>query len=103
MRLLQSVVKCNMLSDEEIHKLWKSPEFDGSFRGLRTFQILLKTNLNESVSIKRLHNILSQDATYLIHQRTVKKFPRRKYYVHSYGELCQMDIGKSPLVLLPVA
>jgi len=82
-----------MLSDEEIIKLWHKPEFEGSYRGLRTFQVLLKTNIGEDVSIKRLHSILSKDALYLIHQRAVKKFPRRKYYVHSYGECCQMDIA----------
>jgi len=82
-----------MLTDEEVHKLWHSPDFEGSYRGLRTFQVILKTNLNEDISLKRLHDILSQDSLYLIHQRTVRNFPRRKYYVHSYGELCQMDIA----------
>lgn len=82
-----------MLTDEEILKLWHTPEFEASFCGLRTLQVILKTNLNESVSLKRLYGILSKDPLYLIHQKTVKHFPRRHYYVHSYGELCQMDIA----------
>jgi len=82
-----------MLSDEEILKLWHTPGFEGSYRGLRTLQVVLKLNLNENVSLKRLHDILSKDSLYLIHQKTVKHFPRRNYFVHSYGELCQMDIA----------
>jgi len=33
------------ISDKEILRLWHDPSFAGSFRGVRTFQILLKTDL----------------------------------------------------------
>ena len=52
-----------MISDEELLKLWKDPNFEGSFRGLKTFQSVLKLNLNIDVSTKRLHNILSAENT----------------------------------------
>ena len=82
-----------MISDEELLKLWRDPSFDGSYRGVRTFQILLKTDKNIDVPLTRLYKVLRQDNIYLIHQRTVKTFERRKYIVHNYGELCQMDIA----------
>jgi len=82
-----------MVSDEEIIKLWRDPKFDGSYRGVRTFQILLKTELNYDVSLDRLYKLLTKDQIYLIHQRKKHRFPRRHYYVHNYGELCQMDIA----------
>ncbi|MBM3937189.1 MAG: transposase family protein [Sphingomonadales bacterium] len=81
------------ISDQEILKLWRDPAFDGSYRGVRTFQVLLKTTFNIDVSLKRLLKVLSTDTIYLIHQRVHRQFPRRKYYVHNYGELCQMDIA----------
>ena len=34
------------ISDAELLKLWRSPTFEGSYRGIKTFQVLLKTNLN---------------------------------------------------------
>ena len=61
-----------MISDEELLKLWKDPNFEGSFRGLKTFQSVLKLNLNIDVSTKRLHNILSAEPIFLIHQKRPK-------------------------------
>lgn len=82
-----------MLSDEEILRLWRDPSFDGSYRGVRTFQAILKTNLNIDIALSRLYRVLSNDEIYLIHKRPEKRIQRRHYYVHSLGELCQMDIA----------
>jgi len=81
------------VSDEYLLKLWRDPTFNGSYRGARTFQILLKTDLNIDVPLQRLYKVLGQDQIFLIHQRSIKKFERRHYVVHNYGELVQMDIA----------
>jgi len=81
------------VSDEEILRLWHDPTFSGSFRGVRTFQTLLKTELNINISESRLHQILKTDTLFLIHQRPISRFPRRKYDVNFYGQLIQMDIA----------
>ena len=82
-----------MLSDEDLLKLWRDPSLSGSYRGARTFQVLLKTDLNIDVPLSRIYKILAVDQIYLLHKRPIKKFERRKYIVHNYGELCQMDIA----------
>jgi len=61
------------VSDEEILRLWRDPSFAGSFRGVRTFQILLKTDLNLDISENRLYQILRNDSLFLIHQVKRKK------------------------------
>ena len=81
------------LSDSEILKLWRDPTFSGSFRGVRTFQRLLKTDLNIDVPERRLLNLLKTDTIYLIHQRPKRNFDRRKYNVHFYGQLVQIDLA----------
>jgi len=86
-------VKVSMISDEELLKLWRQESFAGSYRGARTFQVLLKTDLNIDVPLRRIYEVLSKDQIYLIHQRAHKHFPRRKYFVRNLGELCQMDIA----------
>ena len=68
-----------MVSDEEILQLWRDPTFAGSYRGVRTFQVLLKTDLNIDISENRLLQILKKDSIYLIHQRPKRKFNRRSY------------------------
>ena len=83
----------NEISDEELLRLWHDPSFDGSFRGIKTFQKLLKTDLNYSVSEKRLFDVLKTDQLFLIHQRPKRNFDRRKYNVHVYGELVQLDLA----------
>lgn len=82
-----------MVSDEEIAKLWRDPSFPGSYRGARTFQVLLKTDLNIDISLSRIYKILNEDQIYLIHKPPKRIFLRRSYVVHNYGELCQMDIA----------
>ena len=81
------------ISNEEILKLWRDPTFAGSYRGVRSFQTLLKTDLNINVSEKRLLDILKTDSLFLIHQTPKRNFERRKYNVNLYGELVQMDIA----------
>ena len=81
------------VSDEEILKLWHDPSFFGSFRGVRTFQKLLKTDLNIDVPESRLLKIFKTDSLFLIHQRPKRKFLRRKYAINFYGQLVQIDLA----------
>ena len=57
-----------MISDEELLKLWRDPSFEDSYRGARTFQVLLKANLNIDVPITRLYKVLAKDEEFI--QRT---------------------------------
>jgi hypothetical protein len=82
-----------MITSEEILKLWTNPDFSGSFRGIRTFKVLLKTDLNIDVSEKRLYSILKNNPVYLIHHKVARNFERRHYDVRFYGELVQADIA----------
>ena len=34
------------VSDKRLLQLWRDPNFSGSYRGIKTFQTLLKTDLN---------------------------------------------------------
>jgi hypothetical protein len=90
---MKNSLKMGDLTDEQILNLWKNPDFDGSFRGIRTFQAFLKTDKNIDVPEKRLYNILKNDAIYLLHLQPKRKFMRRKYDVRYYGELLQADIA----------
>lgn len=81
------------ISDEEILKLWRDVNFGGSYRGVKTFQILLKTDLDIDVSENRLYKILKQDPIFLIHARPLKVYDRRKFDLNYYGEVFQSDIA----------
>ena len=81
------------VSDNKLLELWRSPTFDGSYRGIKTFQLLLKTDLNIDVSQKRLYTLLKSDPIFLIHQKPQRNFDRRHYDVRNYGELVQGDIA----------
>ena len=81
------------ISDNELLKLWRSPTFEGSYRGIKTFQVLLKTNLNIDVSENRLYKILKTDPIFLIHQKAPRTFERRHYDIKNYGELVQADLA----------
>ena len=81
------------LSDSDIVRLWHDPSFTGSFRGIKTFQTLLKTDLNYNISENRLTTVLKTDSLFLIHQRPKRNFDRRKYSVHFYGQLVQIDLA----------
>jgi len=82
-----------MISDEEIKSYWRSDNFSGSYRGARTFQLLLKTDLNIDVPLSRIYKVLGEDQIYLIHKQPRRLFKRRKYVVRNYGELTQMDLA----------
>jgi len=82
-----------MVSDKKLLQLWRSPNFTGSYRGIKTFQVLLKTDLNIDVSQERLYKILKNDPIFLIHQKPQRNFIRRSYDIQNYGELVQADIA----------
>ena len=81
------------VSDQKIIELWRDPSFSGSYRGIKTFQLLLKTDLNIDISEHRLLNIIKKDPIFLIHQRPKRKIVRRPYDIRFYGELVQADIA----------
>lgn len=83
-----------MISEKTILQLWRDPTFSGSYRGVRSFQILLKTDLNIDISQKRLYDIFKKDSIYLIHTKPKRNFERRHYDLHTYGELVQADIAQ---------
>lgn len=79
--------------EEKILKLWSDINFPGAYRGIKTFQAVLKTDKGISISQKKLYEILQKQKTYLTHQ--VKPF-RTKYrsaITHNYGEVVQADIA----------
>jgi hypothetical protein len=82
-----------MVSDEYLLKLWRDPNFSGSYRGIKTFQVLLKTDKNIDVTEKRLYQVLKKDRIFLIHQRPIRNFDRRPYDIRYYGETVQADIA----------
>lgn len=81
------------MSDEEILKLWRDVDFEGSFSGVKTFQVLLKLNKNIDVSERRLYTILQNDPLFVMHQRGKKRISRRFYNLDYYGELVQSDLA----------
>lgn len=79
-----------MVSDEEILDLWKDPKFEGSFTGANTFRVLLKTNYNYDIPLKRIYSILKTEPNYLKQLKPIRNFPRRKYDVRTIGEVVQV-------------
>ena len=49
------------ISDKKILELWRDPNFSGSYRGIKTFQTLLKTDLNIDVEENRLYKVIKND------------------------------------------
>ena len=45
------------VSDKTIIELWRLPQFSASYRGIKTFKRVLKTDLNIDISETRLYNI----------------------------------------------
>ena len=82
-----------VLSDSEILSYWRNPEFSGSYRGAKTFQILLKTDLGEDVSINRIYKLLKTDKIFILHQRPIRNIERRPFDVKFYGQVCQSDLA----------
>lgn len=81
------------ISDKELLSLWKNINFAGSFRGAKTFQTLLKTDLDIDVSEKRILKVLKTDPIFLIHARPNRNIVRRQFDLNYYGELFQSDLG----------
>ena len=82
------------ISDKTINELWRSPQFSASYRGIKTFKRVLKTDLDIDISESRLFNILKKDPVYLIHLKPARNFERRHISVNNYGELVQADIAQ---------
>jgi hypothetical protein len=78
--------------DEKIIQLWRDPSFSGSYRGIKTFQMFLKTDQNINVSEKKLYSIMMKDPIYVMHLQR-KKVNRRHYYLSNVGELVQSDLA----------
>ena len=81
------------VSDEQLLQLWRDPNFSGSYRGIKTFQILLKTDKNIDVSQERLYSVVKKDPIFLIHQRPIRNIERRPYDIRFYGENVQSDLA----------
>ena len=82
-----------IVSDKKLLELWRDPTFSGSYRGIKTFQTLLKTDLNISVSEQHLYKVIKTDPIFIIHQKPQRNIERRSYDVNNYGELVQADIA----------
>ena len=82
------------ISDKTILELWRSPQFSASYRGIRTFKRILKTDLDIDISEERLYDILKKDPVYLIHLKPARNFERRHLSVNNYGELVQADLAQ---------
>ena len=67
-----------MLSDEQILNLYKDTDFTGAWSGARTFKLFLKFDKNENVSLRRIYKILKQIPLYVMNQRRIRRFPRRR-------------------------
>ena len=57
------------------------------FEGIRTFQTLLKSDLDIDISQNRLYKLLKTDPIFLIHQKPQRTIDRRSYDIRNYGEL----------------
>lgn len=88
-------VMSNSVSDSEILKLWKLPTFEGSYRGIDTFKILLKTNYDYDIPRRRLESIFKNEPLYVMHQKPIRNFPRRSFDVRTIGEVVEADLGKN--------
>jgi len=76
-----------MLTDEQILKLSQDQSFMGSFSGVKNLQKFLFTDYGEHVPLQRLYNIMKKSPDYLMNLRPIRRFPRRKYEIYSFGQL----------------
>lgn len=86
------VSKMDKISDSKIREMWHNPKI--GYRGIQTFQVLLKTNYNIDISEKRLYRVLKDDPLYLIHIKPKRNFERRSYSLSFLGEIIQMDLAE---------
>lgn len=73
-----------MVDKEKIIQLWRDPDFEGSYTGIKTFQTLLKLNKDIDISERKLYEILKNDPIFVMHIRSKKTIQRRFYYVSYY-------------------
>lgn len=90
---MSAPLNSDKIDEQRILSLWKDITFPGSFRGIKTFQALLKLDKNIDISEKDLLRILKKEPFYLIHQLKPTRFKTRPYITHNYGELIQADIA----------
>lgn len=83
-----------MLTDEQLLNLYKDKTFPGAYSGIRAFQTFLKTQLNENISLQRIQQLLTKQPFYVVSQRPIRKFPRRKFDVGGYGFVLQADLAQ---------
>ena len=76
-----------VLSDEQILSYWRDPNFEGSYRGAKSFQIFLKTDLGEDVPLYRIYKLLKTDKIYILHSRPIRQIQRRVFDVKFYGQV----------------
>jgi len=79
--------------EDKILKLYRDITFPGSFRGLKTFQAVLKSDKNIDISENRLRRILQKEPIYLMHQLKPYRIKRRAVITHNYGEIVQADLA----------
>jgi IS30 family transposase len=82
-----------VLTDNEILTHWKNPNFSGSYRGAKSFQIALFTDFGEHISMYRIYKVLKSEPVFLIHQKPIRKITRRPFDVKFYGQVCQSDLA----------
>jgi len=78
---------------EQILNLWRDPNFQASYTGIKTFQTLLKLNENIDISEKKLYEVLKGDPLFVMHMRGKKMVSRRYYNLDYYCELVQSDLA----------
>jgi hypothetical protein len=81
-----------VLSDSELLSYWRNPDFSGSYRGGKTFQIFLKTDLGEDIPLNRIYKVLKTDKIFILHQKPIRNIDRRPFDVKFYGQVCQSDL-----------
>ena len=81
------------VTDEYLLELWRSPQFFGSYSGVKSFQASLKLEKNISVSQERLYKILKKDSLFIIHQKNPPNIKRRHLILNNYGEVVFGDLA----------
>jgi len=70
-----------LLSSEDLLRLYQDKDFPGSYSGARTFQMFLKTDKGEDVSLHDIYKVLKTFPPYLYVAKPMYRFPRRQYDV----------------------
>ncbi len=79
---------------QKILKLWRTPEFPGSYLGLSNFRLALKLDKNIDISRHELRKIMQTDEDFLLETRKIKKtFPRRPMNTHGFCATWQSDLA----------